>query len=189
MTYIIYPENSRPHCLLILCKHIDWIIHKWPNNSAHATVVAPYLHQPNDVIIWVAFQPGREFISHHYMMTSSNGNIFRVTALCAGNSPVPGDFPAQRPVTRSFDLRLNKRLSKQSWGWWFETLPRPSWRHSNEVNGNVVVLTKFSSLVALEVVILTTSGYKQWWKYHQNINIPVWVKCMSRHGVIHFINS
>ena len=39
-------------------------------------------------------------------------------ALCAGNSPVTGEFPAQRPVTRSydvfFDLRLNKRLSKQS---------------------------------------------------------------------------
>ena len=30
-----------------------------------------------------------------------------------------------------FDLRLNKRLSKQSWGWWFETLPRPLWRHNN----------------------------------------------------------
>ena len=43
----------------------------------------------------------------------------------AGNSPVPGEFPAQRPVTRSFDvffgLRLNNRLSKQSWGWWFES--------------------------------------------------------------------
>ena len=47
-------------------------------------------------------------------MTSSNGKIFRVTGLCAGNSPVTGEFPAQRPVTRSFDLffdlRLNKRL-------------------------------------------------------------------------------
>ena len=36
-------------------------------------------------------------------------------AICAGNSPVTGEFPAQRPVTRSFDvffdLRLNKRLS------------------------------------------------------------------------------
>ena len=56
-------------------------------------------------------------------------------AICAGNSPVPGEFPAQRPVTRSFDvffdLRLNKRLSKQSWGWWFETLSCPLWRHSN----------------------------------------------------------
>ena len=42
-------------------------------------------------------------------------------ALCAGNSPVTGEFPAQRSVARSFgvffDLRLNKRLSKQSWSW------------------------------------------------------------------------
>ena len=56
-------------------------------------------------------------------------------AICVGNSPVPGEFPAQRPVTRSFDvffdLRLNKRLSKQSWGWWFETPSRPLWRHRN----------------------------------------------------------
>ena len=57
-------------------------------------------------------------------MTSSNGNIFALLAICAGNSPVPGEFPTQRPVTRgfgvSFDQRLNKRLSKQSWGWRFE---------------------------------------------------------------------
>ena len=55
-------------------------------------------------------------------------------AICAGNSPVTGEFPAQRPVTRGFDDffdRLNKRLSKQSWGWGFETLSRPLWRHCN----------------------------------------------------------
>ena len=56
-------------------------------------------------------------------------------ALCEGNSSVTGEFPLQRPVTRIFDilfdLRLNKRLSKQSWGWWFETLSRPLWLHSN----------------------------------------------------------
>ena len=55
-------------------------------------------------------------------------------AICAGNSPVTGEFPAQRPVTRSFDvffdLRLNKRLSKQRWSWWFETPSRPLWRRS-----------------------------------------------------------
>ena len=53
-------------------------------------------------------------------------------ALCVVNSPVTGEFPAQRPVTRSFgvffDLRLNKRLSKQSLGWWFETPSHPLWR-------------------------------------------------------------
>ena len=56
-------------------------------------------------------------------------------ALCAGNSPVSGEFPAQRPVTRIFDvffdLRLIKRLSKHSLGWRFETLSRPLWRHCN----------------------------------------------------------
>ena len=71
------------------------------------------------------------------MMTSSNGDVSALLAICAGNSPVPGEFPAQRPVTRSFDvffdLRLNKRLSKQSWGWWFETPSRPLWRHHNEM--------------------------------------------------------
>ena len=62
-------------------------------------------------------------------MTSSNGNIFRVTGyLC-------GEFPTQKQVTRSFDvsfdLLLNKRLSKKSWGWWFGTLLHPLWRHCN----------------------------------------------------------
>ena len=56
-------------------------------------------------------------------------------ALCAGNSPVTGEFPSQRPVTGNFgiffDLRLNKRLSKQSWGWWFETPCHPLWCHYN----------------------------------------------------------
>ena len=65
-------------------------------------------------------------------------------AICAGNSPVTGEFPAQRPVTRSidvfFDLRLNKRLSKQSWGWWFNMLSCPIWRHCNsDVAHNTVV--------------------------------------------------
>ena len=45
-------------------------------------------------------------------------------AIGAGNSPVPGKFPAKRPAARSFDVffdfRLNKRLKKQSWGWWFQ---------------------------------------------------------------------
>ena len=54
---------------------------------------------------------------------------------CAGNSPVPGEFHAQRPVTQSFDvffdLRLNIRLSKQSSGRWFETLSPPLFRHCN----------------------------------------------------------
>ena len=79
--------------------------------------------------------PGKELF-----VTSSNGNIFRLTGHLCGNSPVPGEFPAQRPVTRSFDvffdLRLNKWLSKQSWGWWSETLSYPLWRHRNVIDCN-----------------------------------------------------
>ena len=59
------------------------------------------------------------------MMTSSNGNIFRVSPV---NSPHKGQW---RSFDVFFDLRLNKRLSKQSWGLWFETLSRPLWRHCN----------------------------------------------------------
>ena len=72
------------------------------------------------------------------MMTSSNGNISALLALCAGNSSVTGEFPAQRPVTRSydvfFDLRLNRQLSKQRSRWWFETPPCSLWRHCNDTN-------------------------------------------------------
>ena len=56
-------------------------------------------------------------------------------AICAGNSSVPGEFPAQRSVTRSFDvffdLRSNKRLSKQCRGWWLQTQSCPLWGHRN----------------------------------------------------------
>ena len=55
--------------------------------------------------------------------------------LCAGNSPVTGEFHVQRPVTRGFDvlfdLHMNKQLSKQSWDWWFETPSCSLWRHCN----------------------------------------------------------
>ena len=49
-------------------------------------------------MIWRRNEPG----SH--MMTSSNGNIFRVTGPLCGEFTGPGEFPAQRPVTRRFDI-------------------------------------------------------------------------------------
>ena len=71
------------------------------------------------------------------IMTSSDGNILRVTGPLAGNSPVTPatcEFPSQRPVMRSFDvfydLRVN-RLSKQSRRRWFETASRSLWLHFN----------------------------------------------------------
>ena len=78
----------------------------------------------------------------HQMETVST-----LLALYAGNSPVTGEFSAQRPVARSldvfFDLRLNKRLSRQSWGWWSETPLRPLWRHCNaNIKCNINIIKK-----------------------------------------------
>ena len=70
-----------------------------------------------------------------FMMTSSNGNIFRVTALCAVDFTGTGEFPSQRSVTRGFGvfchMRFNKRLSKHSKHRWIETPSRPLNRHCN----------------------------------------------------------
>ena len=66
----------------------------------------------------ISFPIGLLFCQFRDMITSSNGNICRVTGHLCGEFTGPGEFPAQRPVTRNFDvffdLRLNKRLSKQS---------------------------------------------------------------------------
>ena len=87
----------------------------------------------------------------YFMITSSNGNIFRVTGTLCGEFTGPGEFPTQRPVTRSFDvffdLRLNKRLSKQPWGWWFETPSWSLWRQCNVHFQSLILLC--SSLVIL----------------------------------------
>ena len=97
--------------------------------------------------------------------------------ICAGNSPVPGEFPAQRAVTRGFDvffdLRLNKRFSKQSWCWWFETLSRPLWRHCNvpEIKQG----TNPSNITQLWLYFYIYMSSKMVrYPWHQVINICIW---------------
>ena len=91
-------------------------------------------------MVWPLMAHGSMVMRHLWMQLISwwrhqMETFSALLALCAGNSPGTGEFPTQRLVTQSFDvffdLRLNKLLSKQSWGWWFETLPCPLWRHSN----------------------------------------------------------
>ena len=69
----------------------------------------------------------------YYMTTASNGNIFHVTGHLYGEFTVHRWIPRTKAsdVDVFFDLRLNKLLSKQSWGWGFETPSRPLWRHCN----------------------------------------------------------
>ena len=91
-------------------------------------------------------------------------------AICAGNSPVPGEFPTQRPVTRSFDvyfdLRPDKRLSKQLWGWWLETLSHSLWRHHNGHAANDTSKCIFlyeTFLFWLKVLWIVFAGVHQGW--------------------------
>ena len=96
-----------------------------------------------------------------------------VTGLCEGNSPVTSEFPAQRASNAEnvsiwwrhheqwdskamiftfdafFDLHLNKRLSKQSWGWWFETLSRALWRQCNDMWVNCVIIESGNALLSV----------------------------------------
>ena len=90
-------------------------------------------------------------------------------ALCAGNSSVTGEFPAQRPVTRSFDVfficALNNGLSKQSRGWWFETLSRSLWRHGNVYDRHVWWCKQYTTA-------LFSHALKIFWKHtHASVGL------------------
>ena len=88
--------------------------------------------------------------------------VSALLAFCAGNSSITGEFPRQRPVTRSFavffDPRLDQQLSKQWRRWWFETPSRSLWRQCNGFQG-------ISSLYALQAQICqvcASCGNKPW---------------------------
>ena len=100
----------------ILYKGMGWLLHQYA--------------------LWnVTTEPCPDLRQAIFIVTSSNGNIFRVTGPLCGEFTGPGEFPTQMPVTRSFDvffdLCLNKRLGKQPWSWWFETPSWSLWRHCN----------------------------------------------------------
>ena len=101
-------------------------------------------------------------------------------AICAGSSPVPGEFPAQRPVTRRFDiffdLHPNKRLSKQWRGWWFETPPCPLRRHLNVSCRYVFVLCCYDLLNRKSVPQWAAAG-------HNETRREIWLKPMVLHRI------
>ena len=89
----------------------------------------------NSVIVWGCLSPKvicKIWWCHQIDIFSA------LLVFCEENPPVTSGYPSQRQVTRSFDvffdLRLDKRLSKQSKRRWFETPPRSLWCHCNEHN-------------------------------------------------------
>ena len=114
-------------------------------------------------------------------------------ALCEVNWLVTGEFPSQRSVTRSFDvffdLRLDERLSKQSCGWWFETLTCSLWSHCNEQTrhhmfqyDDVTMTTMASQITSLTIVYSTVySGAHQ--RKHQSSASLAFVRGIHRRPV------
>ena len=98
-------------------------------------------------------------------------------AICAGNSPIAGEFSAQRPVTWSFDVSFDlhpkKRLSKQSWGWWFETPSRPLWRHCNASHSWQQSKRESSNLLDL---------CHRWFLHKEPNNAENVAMCIRHHG-------
>ena len=119
-------------------KLVDWIINIWHivrPSSFVSDRTNPW--QFSDQRLHIKAQSIRYFTCNH-RQSGWRHQMETFSALldfCAGNSPVPGEFSSQRPVTRSFgvffDLCLNKQVSKHSGGWWFETPSLLLWRHCN----------------------------------------------------------
>ena len=105
-------------------------------------------HNPDFGFAKLSFKPGnvRVITFHRNMMASSNGNISRVTGhLCGeftGHRWIPRTMASYAELWYSLWSGLNKRLSKQSWDWWFETLSRPLWRHRNDYDTYVCLNLK-----------------------------------------------
>ena len=141
---------------------------------------------------WWPQPPTKNVTSH-----ADSGQTAHVTApllaICAGNSPVPGEFPTQRPVTRSFDvffdLHPNKRLSTQWWAWWFETTSWPSWRHCNDVVAMLGVLNGILGSLHPYIpwllapsqweTLLQSNAFSNWW----DANLESALNCISPNGV------
>ena len=130
LSYHFITHNSADLLINILWIYIiQSTMHKWSFLIYHTVISTLSLS-------WKWTSPTTFTWSGHWPWWRRQMETFSaLLAICARNSPVHGEVPEQRPVTRSFDvffdLRLNKRLSKQPLGWWFETISRPLWRHRN----------------------------------------------------------
>ena len=105
-------------------------------------------------------------------------------AICAGNSPVPGEFPTQMPVTRSFDV-------------YFDLCPNKRWVNKREA-GDLIhnrahydVIVMFRSLTAISICspgcptcVITSLQFWHFLCYHIKA-LPKWSPYSSRHLSIH----
>ena len=182
-------------------EHVSCVMNWWPKSVSHHLFSSPnwslglaggkYYQKINIPILRLVLQNGCNNDFKPYLIfcliiaTEWHKPWWRhqietfsaLLAICAGNSPVPGEFPA--PVTWSFDvffdLHLNGRLSKQSWGRWFDMPSHPLWRHSNaQVNWAIISSENSMSPVRCQAIIRTSVGLLLIWNLGTTFNeIPI----------------
>ena len=95
-------------------------------------------HQQADYLKWVCICPPHLGQDLNNPLWHDDVIKWKHFPRCFCHLPVTGKFPSKRPVMQGFDaffdLHMNKWLSKQPWGWWFETPSCPLWRHCNDVS-------------------------------------------------------
>ena len=98
-----------------LLVYLFWLVCIFTLNPSMQWLSTCFISYPQECVI-------SQLIPHDVIKWN---HFLRYWSFVRGIHRVTGEFPPQSPVTRSFDLfldlRLNKRLSKQSWSWWFET--------------------------------------------------------------------
>ena len=82
------------------------------------------------------------------MMTSSNGNIFRVTGPLCGEFTGPGEFPTQSPLTRSFDVFFDLRLNND---WVNNREAGDLRRHNGHYDVNVMTYFGTTQLITIDL--------------------------------------
>ena len=141
---------------------IQWCFNSpWNMNMVNSfSGTSPFLQIPINIFVWNPQSLVEISLSRDDVIKWKH--FPRYWPFFAGYSLVTGEFPAQRPVTRSFDaffdLRLNKWLSKQWWGWWFDTL----WRHCIEGINPIISSYALLTLCAVKHTCdrLKTGGVK-----------------------------
>ena len=99
------------------------------------------------------------------MMTSSNGNISKLLAFCEGNSPATGEFPSQRPMTRSLIFSL---ICAWANGWANNRDVGDLRRHRNHYDVTVM-LPKTYMLMAILYILQSVVVICHWL---ENTNVP-----------------
>ena len=110
---IVMVKSMRVLCWAGVELPLPYYIEKENTNAPEDPVIKNALYDQQTPISLYRCQPGPLQIVRHPWWRHQMETFSALLALCAGNSPVTGEFPSQRPVTRSFDVFFDLRLNKQ----------------------------------------------------------------------------